>query len=348
MKRCPRSAVITLQRRLPARSAIRAGTLSLVMVACLQALPASAAAPALGSPATSPSPKGGAGSAVNPLTGQTSAFEATQRRLEQMRLETLLLEEEAKQTNIRNSMTLAPIRRTSEERRLQAEMFGPAGIPAALPGPVALPTRAPAAPARRPPQVRAAAPPPHVEAATAPPVPVIVAPAGPQVMAILRSGDKRRAIVQIGTTTMTVSDGDAFMGRVIGPITDNSVSVDGVVVDLPRTPAVLAVVDRRPPPGQPVMVNAPRDAPGAMRPSGALSVASPPRPAAASSPVAFPPLPPLASVPLIAPVDPANPLSVLGPRPSLPPASSQTALPAASPLPPPPAPAPARAIGVPR
>ena len=56
--------------------------------------------------------------AVNPLTGQPLAFETTQRRLEQMRLETQLLEEEAKQAAIRNNMSLAPIRRSSEERRL--------------------------------------------------------------------------------------------------------------------------------------------------------------------------------------------------------------------------------------
>lgn len=336
MKPAPTSAAITLQVRLPTRSAIRAAMLWLVSAACLQSPASWAAGPAHGNPATTPGAKVAAGTGVNPLTGQATAFEATQRRLEQMRLETQLLEEEAKQTNIRNSMTLAPIRRTSEERRLQAEMFGPAGMPAAMAGPTTLPIRSPAAPARRAaqtPQTRAAAVAPPVDAAPLPARPVIVAPAGPQVMAILRSGDKRRAIVQIGATTMTVSDGDQFMGRAIGPITDSSVSVDGVVVDLPRNPAVLAVVDRRPPPGQPVMVNAPRDAPAMMRPAGAPMVNAQPRPASAPLPGAFPPLPPLASVPVIAPVDPANPLSVLGPGPLTMPPSGQAVIP--SPPPPP-------------
>jgi len=258
-------------------------------------------------PAVPASPNASA-STVNPLTGQPLAFEATQRRLEQMRLETQLLEEEARQAAIRSNMSLAPARRSNEERRLQTDMFGPAAAGGPLPAvrgvaPPAAAGRAVAAtptrgrnPAAQPP---AAAPAMPVGASTLPP------PQGPQVLAILRNGERRRAILQAGGTTATVSEGEDWMGRRIGPITDGSVSVDGVVIDLPRNPAVIAAIDRRPPPGQPQAVQA--NAPAVV-----------PRGAGGAGPAqAFPPLPPLPPLPVIGPLDPRNPLSAIGPQPTL-------------------------------
>jgi hypothetical protein len=253
-------------------------------------------------PAVTPAP------VVNPLTGQPLAFEATQRRLEQMRLETQLLEEEAKQAAIRNNMSLAPIRRSSEERRLQAEMFGPAAA-----GVVPVPaTRgsAPVAPlAVRPGRVQApAVPPPSLATLAMPTAPASLLPSqGPHVLAILRNGDRRRAIVQAGPATATVSEGDEWMGRRIGAITDGSVTMDGTVIELPRNPAVIAAIDQRPPPGQPQPARAP--APAA---SSRLPTAAAPRPGPAQ-PQALPPLP---SLPVIGPIDPRNPLSAIGPQPA--------------------------------
>lgn len=255
-------------------------------------------------------PASASAAAVNPLTGQPLAFEATQRRLEQMRLETQLLEEEAKQAAIRSNMTLAPIRRSHEERRLQAEMFGPGpgvGSPAATarsPGPV---------PAARMASQPARAQAPNVQSPVAPAASTLPPPAGapsmpqgPHVLAILRNGDHRRAIVQAGATTATVAEGEEWMGRRIGPITDGSVTIDGAVIELPRNPAVIAAIDRRPPPGQPQGASASTVAPAAR-----TIVAAP----AAPSPV-FPPLPPLPTLPAIGPVDPRNPLSAIGPQPA--------------------------------
>lgn len=269
----------------------------------------------------------GAATAVNPLTGQPLSFEATQRRLEQMRLETQMLEEEAKQTAIRNNMTLAPIRRSSEERRLQAEMFGPGALAGAAGaggagGALAAPTGRTTAPRRnaRQPAAPLVSPP----APTITPQPVAAAPSGPQVMAILRNGEQRRAIVRMDGSTVSVVEGEQAMGRAIGPITDRTVSVDGEVIELPRTPAMIAAVDRRPPPGQ--LVGAPAGSPGALAASmGRPAAASPgnvgvsARPNTfAPPPVALPPLPPLPAVPVIGPVDPGNPLSALAPQPPQP------------------------------
>jgi hypothetical protein len=249
-----------------------------------------------------------ASAGVNPLTGQPLAFEAVQRRLEQMRLETQMLEEEAKQTNIRNSMTLAPIRRSSEERRLQAEMFGP------LPsnsggngGGVAAGTVRPVAPV----------PPRRVERPAVPQAVMPVAPSaslaapvasGPQVMAILRNGERRQAIVQVAGTTATVVEGDQIAGRKVGPITERSVNIDGVAVDMVRGPAVVAAIDRRPPPGQPAVVGG--GSASQMRPAGMQMGV----PGAAGLPGTFPPLPPLPTLPAIGPLDPDNPLSLLAPQ----------------------------------
>jgi len=274
--------------------------------------------------------------AVNPLTGQSLAFETAQRRLEQMRLETQLLEEEAKQAAIRNNMSLAPIRRGHEERRLQAEMFGPAlaagGLPP-RPGAAGRATGgAPTAPdQRRPSQANTPAPSgsaaptrPAVAAASA--APMLPAP-GPQVLAILRNGDQRRAIVQSGTTTTAVSEGDDWMGRRIDAITDGSVIIDGTPIALPRNPAVIVASDRRPPPGQPVAVQSDRSQPGGMAGRGTAGVAgasaatmpslprSPPSPPSPQF-LPLPSLPSLPPVPVIGPVDPRNPLSALAPQPA--------------------------------
>ncbi len=270
-------------------------------------------------------PASAASSPVNPLTGQPVAFETTQRRLEQMRLETQMLEEEAKQAAIRNNLSLAPIRRGNEERRLQAEMFGPAvvgnpGAPnaGAVAGPAggAPATRAPRRIERSPAPARTAA---REPGATVVPIPAVAAPApvqAPQVLAILRNGDQRRAIVQLGSTSTAVSEGDEWMGRRIGAITEGSVTIDGAAVDLPRNPAVIVASDRRPPPGQPTLVQPTRVPPPAaaapvQMPGGGFPTAPP---AASAQP--FPPLPPLPSVPVIGPVDPRNPLSALGPQPA--------------------------------
>jgi len=295
-------------------AAAPAATVMFVVAALFAALAGAAAALA--------APPSAARSGVNPLTGQPLAFEAAQRRLEQMRLETQMLEEEAKQTNIRNSMTLAPIRRTSEERRLQAEMFGPLGLtgPAAGAQPQATsaqgfgPARptAPLPPRRveRPsvPQVGLAVPPAGGASPVAAGIPGASGASAPQVMAILRSGERRRAIVQLGGVTATVSEGDQFNGRTIGPITETSVSIDGVAIDLPRNPAMVAAVDRRPPPGQPVMA-AVANALGVRAPVAGTGGASafPPLPA-------MPGLPQMPTLPAIGLLDPDNPLSALAPQ----------------------------------
>ena len=284
-------------------------------------VPASASASAPTS-ASASAPVSASAAAVNPLTGQPLAFETAQRRLEQMRLETQLLEEEAKQAAIRNNMALAPIRRTSEERRLQAEMFGPTGaggpaVPstrAAVPAPVA---GASARPARGQ-GTSAQGPMPSTSAVPSLPA-VVLPPQGPQVLAILRNGERRRAIVQAGATTATVSEGDEWMGRRIGPITDGAVTIDGTVIELPRNPAVIAAIDRRPPPGQP------QPAQGSQSPS-----ASPRVPAVPGQAQAFPPLPPLPALPAIGPIDPRNPLSAFGPQPT--PAAPMPPRPAVQPL----------------
>ena len=227
-----------------------------------------------------------------------------------MRLETQLLEEEAKQAAIRNNMSLAPIRRSSEERRLQAEMFGPAAA-GVLPVPAARgPGTAPVAPlAARPGRVQApSVHPPALAAPAMPTAPATFLPSqGPHVLAILRNGDRRRAIVQAGAATATVSEGDEWMGRRIGAITDGSVTMDGTVIELPRNPAVIAAIDQRPPPGQPQPANAPSPAAFSRLPTAAA-----PRPAPAQ-PQALPPLP---SLPVIGPIDPRNPLSAIGPQPA--------------------------------
>jgi hypothetical protein len=284
---------------------------------------------------------------VNPLTGQPLAFETAQRKLEQMRLETQLLEEEAKQSAIRNNMSLAPIRRGHEERRLQAEMFGhvlPTQAPA--PGPGATTGVGPPAPSRVRHPPRAGAPSPSAMPPAAlstvpgvssmvPMVPAALPAQGPQVLAILRHGAQRRAIVQSGTTTSAVSEGDEWMGRRIETISDGSVTIDGAVIDLPRNPAVIVASDRRPPPGQPVRVQTqrapqgvtagtigsmgqgvPPTGPARMPAAHLLGMGGDAATAATATLQPFPPLPPLPSLPVIGPLDPRNPLSVLGPQPS--------------------------------
>jgi hypothetical protein len=306
------------------------GLLSFVIVVVAPAQAAAPTVPAARTPASASSTATAAASptsaapVVNPLTGQPLAFEAAQRRLEQMRLETQLLEEEAKQAAIRNNLSLAPIRRGNEERRLQSEMFGPMGaagaagaagaVLPAIGGPVGATGGVPAARAIQRP-ARAAAPIPPTVPATVPvalpSVPSAAIAQGPQVLAILRNGDQRRAIVQSGGASASVSEGDEWMGRRIGAITDGSVTIDGATVELPRNPAVIVASDRRPPPGQSAFVQ---------QPGAQLPTAGPTRMPATSPPSAmaaqpFPPLPPLPSVPVIGPVDPRNPLSALGPQP---------------------------------
>src|ERR1700694_4737047 len=58
---------------------------------------------------------------VNPLTGTSLGFEQKQKHLEELKLDTLMLEEQAKQAELRGRLDLAPIKRRSEERRLQGD-----------------------------------------------------------------------------------------------------------------------------------------------------------------------------------------------------------------------------------
>jgi hypothetical protein len=196
--------------------------------------------------------------AVNPLTGQPLAFETTQRRLEQMRLETQLLEEEAKQAAIRNNMSLAPIRRGHEERRLQAEMFGSAlsghatapGAGAAIGGGgSAAATRTPRRPSRAAAPLPSAAPPVVASAlpAASSMAPVVVPAQGPQVLAILRNGDQRRAIVQSGTTTTAGMPGTSL--GMAGGASTTAASALQPFPPLPPLPSVpvLGPVDPRNP-----------------------------------------------------------------------------------------------------
>jgi hypothetical protein len=172
---------------------------------------------------------------VNPLTGTSLGFEQKQRRLEELKVDTLMLEEEAKQAELRGRLELAPIKRRTEALRLQSD--GPVFPP---PQGAGAPARATAAAGTRRGQRGAThmAPPAVAVAAAAPSV--------PSVAAILKSGDKRRAVVNFNGQTYTVGEGDQIAGQEVSAITAESVTVGGQTLQMERRPAVIAVIDRQP------------------------------------------------------------------------------------------------------
>jgi hypothetical protein len=66
------------------------------------------------------------------------------------------------------------------------------------------------------------------------------------VAAILKSGDKRRAVVNFNGQTYTVGEGDKIVGQEVTAITADTVTVGGQTLQMQRRPAVIAVIDRQP------------------------------------------------------------------------------------------------------
>ena len=276
-------------------------------VLVMASLPSSAAA------ATTPAVAGAPTEPVNPFTGQPRSLEATQRRLEQLRLETQVLEEEARQATLRGTIAAARVGdRTAAPPGLPAA-GQPASVVARPGGPrrpqppappvVARPGAAPAAPA-----TDAVAPRPSAGGPTA--------PGGAQLLAILRDGERRRAVLQMGLGALTVQEGDEVGGMRVGPIGDNALTLDGRMLELLRGSATVPLADRRPAAGL-----APA-APNLPRPQAPLPLAAPAsgpalgnRPQAAASP--WPALPPLPALDDSAtrPVEPPT-VGAARPRPS--------------------------------
>jgi hypothetical protein len=176
---------------------------------------------------------------VNPLTGTSLGFEQKQKHLEELKLDTLMLEEQAKQAELRGRLDLAPMKKRSEERRLQSD--GPAFPPYHATG--TPPVRATAAGGAKGGQTAA---PPAVTAVAVP-----ATSPGPAVVAILKSGEKRLAVVSVEGQTYTVSEGHKIRGQEVSSITAEGVTLGGQILKIERRPAVIAVVDRQPAPSPP-------------------------------------------------------------------------------------------------
>jgi hypothetical protein len=252
-----------------------------------------------------------AGEAVNPFNGQPRSLESTQRRLEQMRLETQLLEEEARQATLRG--TIAAARAGPGDRR---------GLPPALPGvpagtvPPASPiggagaggsaaTRAPGPRRPQPPAPPVVARPGAASAsaalgmapaATGSPTASAAAPGGAQLLAILRDGERRRAVLQMGLSALTVQEGDDVQGMRVGAIGDNALTLDGRMIELLRGLPSVPPAERR------AATSAAPPPPVLARPQPPLPLAAPAgnaalggRPAS-PAPVPWPALPPLSVI----------------------------------------------------
>ncbi len=215
---------------------------------------------------------------VNPLTGTSLGFEEKQRRLEELKVDTLMLEEQAKQAELRGRLELAPMKRRSEERRLHND--GPA-----FPPPLGAGAPARATASRGAKRAQSATP------RTAPPAVAPAAPPGPSVAAILKSGDRRRAVVNFNGQTYTVGEGDKILGQEVTAITGESVTVGGQTLYMERRPAVIAVVDRQPAAGTPGA--AARQSPGAPQPLLPPLAPLPAPPSGAAYPDALPSAGPL-------------------------------------------------------
>ena len=268
------------------RHRVAAIPLAALALACVPVASAAAAT----TPAVSSTP----GEPVNPFTGQPRSLEATQRRLEQLRLETQVLEEEARQATLRG--TIAAARGGTVERAA-----GLPGLPPASQAPNAMARpggpRRPQPPA--PPVVArpgAASPAPATDtAASRSPTGSAAAPAGAQLLAILRDGERRRAVLQMGLGALTVQEGDEVGGMRVGPIGDNALTLDGRMLELLRGSATVPLADRRPAGGlAPAAPNLPRPQAPLPLVAPASGTASGSRTPAAASP--WPALPPLPAI----------------------------------------------------
>lgn len=169
---------------------------------------------------------------VNPLTGTPLVIEHRQRRLEELKLETQMLEEQAKQAEIR------------------ARMGGAANLP-----PVNSLSPKPVVPVFPAPETASVAPKKtsvtlkSVRKSSAD-IPVRFVPSAQsamniaplvQVTAIFRSGERRRAVVRFNGELYTVGEGDLIAGNTVTSISEINVVIGDNTYKLERRAAFVAV-----------------------------------------------------------------------------------------------------------
>lgn len=171
---------------------------------------------------------------VNPLTGVPLAMEQRQRRLEELKLETQMLEEQAKQAEIRSRIDgrSTPVSLSNGSRTsVELPVFPvPEGGVARRAGQRAkavsrLPQKSP------------------ITGGVASVVNGIALKPATQVNAIFRTGDMRRAVVQVNGETYTVAEGDTVAGLRVGTITDTTVTIGDNGFAMERRAAIISGVE---------------------------------------------------------------------------------------------------------
>ncbi len=217
---------------------------------------------------------------VNPLTGTPLALEQKQRRLEELRLETQMLEEEVKQAELRGRVGVAGLARPGRSPRALANS------PTVPPWPA--PTHAEASPrpkgaktlARRPPEGQPSQGAHSMAAAAGLP-----RTATPVLRAIFSARGGRRAVFALDENIVAGGEGEMLAGLHLTEVEERSARLGGVRYVLPTGWGTLVGAERA---GQEVAVDGAR-----IRPleQGAEAGGS------ADAFAGLPPLPPLAPFP---------------------------------------------------
>lgn len=267
---------------------------------------------------------------VNPFNGKLQSAEQIQRELEQARMETQMLEERLKQTNLSEELRAVPVRKAVEvaqaatamkkeeasQKEIEAAMRAPkispaaasraasAAIPVAKPVPVKKPR-----PVVKPSKESANSRPETSQAAAAPALP------RPTLVSVMAVGSARSAVLDVAGGTMVVSDGESTPFGVLRVRDKDSIELGGSTFRVHNaTIARFVVSDAKA-----------VAAPGSSNQGGPAAVATPPAAAPAVQPVVntTTALPAQANGPLSAlPLPPGTPAAAaqdgIGPKAQMP------------------------------
>lgn len=186
---------------------------------------------------------------VNPFNGKLQSVEQVQRDLEQSRLETQMLEERLKQTNLAEELKTVPMRKAVEaaqattavkkeaaaQKEIEQNMHAPK-----VPAGAIVRTGAPAA--DKPVLVKKKARPVGVKSTdktgvaadksvngTSPVAPAVPQPR-PTLLSVLNVGGARSAVVEFAGGTMVVADGDSTPFGVVHVHDQNAVDIGGTTL----------------------------------------------------------------------------------------------------------------------
>lgn len=223
---CPPHSILKamIRYQLALLSLLSTQALAQAPVAVVSPQPAAAVAQqtAPGAPVSAPG--------INPFTGKALTIEDQLRQLELLKLQTSMLEEQLRQTNLREDTLNVPARKNVERNQAATSVLKEQVAQKELRAAVAGRTGSAPAEASDAPKPKATK---KAVKAAEPSKPVVVVPAPkpmPSVSSVMSMGGTKTAVLTSNEGSLVVRIGDSTPWGKVSAVTDNSVTVDGKVL----------------------------------------------------------------------------------------------------------------------